>query len=103
MVVVALLIVVGGQAMLANGQVRMASLQHALTAEQSQHRENEAAVSLLEQPYRIVSTATNTLHLVHVAAIELPYVSLKKPLPTPNVTAAPAPPAVSTTTVPPTP
>ena len=41
MVVVALLAVVVGQAFLANGQVKLASLQHDLSVEQSAHRQAE--------------------------------------------------------------
>jgi hypothetical protein len=103
LVVAALLAVVVGQAMLANGQIRLAGVQHQLALEQSVHRQNEAAVSTLEQPYRIVSTATNSLHMVHAQPLQLPYVSLATPLPAPKVTPPPAPPAstTSSTTVPP--
>ncbi len=54
MVVVALLVVVGGQAMLANGQVRMARLDQQLQLAQSEHRQQELDVSKLETPSRIV-------------------------------------------------
>jgi type II secretory pathway pseudopilin PulG len=95
----ALLAVVVGQALLANGQVRLSALQHQLTLEQSAHRQAELAVSELETPARIVAAASGQLHMVHPSqVIELPYVSLATPLPTPNVTAAPAtpPPAAAT-------
>jgi hypothetical protein len=100
LVVCSLLVVVVGQAMLANGQVRMAGITHNLALEESTHRQNVAAVSVLEQPYRIVSTATNTLHMVHAPVLELPYVSLTTPLPTPTVTPAPATATSSTTAAP---
>src|SRR6185437_12724098 len=103
-VVGALLAVVVGQALLANGQVRLSSLQHALALEQSAHREGELAVAGLETPARIVAAATGQLQMVHPDnVVELPYVSLDTPLPTPKVTAAPGPPAsaASTTTTPP--
>jgi hypothetical protein len=90
LVVGSLLVVVVAQAMLANGQVRLAGIQHKLSLEASTHRQTEAAVSTLEQPYRIVSTATQVDHMVHAQVIELPYVSLTTPLPTPTVTPAPA-------------
>ena len=48
MVVVALLIVVGGQAMLANGQVRMARLDQQLKIAQSEHRQQELNVTRLK-------------------------------------------------------
>jgi hypothetical protein len=89
MVVVALLIVVGGQAMLANGQVRMARLDQQLQAAQSQHRERVVAVTKLETPSRIVGFATNQLHMIHPSTVtQLPSVSLRTPLPAPNVTPA---------------
>jgi hypothetical protein len=91
MVVAALLAVVVGQALLANGQVRLAALQHQLTLEQSAHRQAELAVSQLETPSRIVAAASGQLHMVRPASVvELPYVSLTVPLPTPKVTPAPA-------------
>ena len=95
MVVVALLAVVVGQALLANGQVNLSKLQHALTLEQSAHSQAELAVAQLETPSRIVAAATG-LGLVAQGSgglnlIELPYVSLSVPLPTPKVTPAPAP------------
>jgi hypothetical protein len=98
MIVVALLAVVVAQALLANGQVRMSTLQHQLSLEQSTHRQAELAVSQLETPARIVGAALGQ-GMTHPAVTELPYVSLSVPLPTPKVTPAPAaPPAPSTST-----
>jgi cell division protein FtsL len=97
LVVAALLTVVVAQALLANGQVRLSSLQHELSLEQSAHRQAELSVSELETPARIVGAATSRLKMVRPAAvIELPYVSLHSPLATPNVT--PAAPAANTST-----
>ena len=96
MVVVALLAVVVGQAILANGQVKMAGLQHELAVEQSAHRQAELADAKLETPTRIVAYATTQGHMVAATPIELPYVSLSVPLPTPKVTPAPAPPPPTT-------
>ncbi len=62
MVVVALLAVVVGQAVLANGQVKMAGLQHELSVEQSAHRQAELADAKLETPTRIVAYATTQEH-----------------------------------------
>jgi type II secretory pathway pseudopilin PulG len=91
-----LLAVVIGQALLANGQVRLSALQHQLTLEQSAHRQAELAVSQLETPSRIVAAASGQLHMVRPSqVIELPYVSLSTPLPTPKVTPAPPPPPPS--------
>jgi hypothetical protein len=89
MVVVALLIVVGGQAMLANGQVRMARIDQRLQIAQSEHRERVLEVTRLETPKRIVGSATGPLHMVQPSHVtQLPSVSLRTPLPTPNVTPA---------------
>jgi hypothetical protein len=86
-----LLAVVVAQAILANGQVKLAGLQHQLALEQSLHRQGELAVSQLETPSRIVGSASTQLHMVRPAGVtELPYVSLSVPLPTPKVTPGPA-------------
>jgi hypothetical protein len=96
MVVAALLAVVVGQALLANGQVNLSSLQQALTLEQSAHSQAELAVAQLETPSRIVAAAMRGGLVApsnqQSSLIELPYVSLSVPLPTPKVTPAPAPP-----------
>ena len=64
MVVVALLAVVVGQAILANGQVKMTGLQHELSVEQSAHRQAELADANLETPTRIVSYGMTQRHMV---------------------------------------
>lgn len=98
MVVTSLLAVVVAQALLANGQVRLSTLQHKLSLEQSTHRQAELSVSELETPSRIVSSATGQ-GMVHPASVvELPYVSLSVPVATPKVTPAPAVPPPSTST-----
>ena len=82
-----LLAVVVAHALLANGQVHLSALQHQLTLEQSSHRQAELAVSELETPSRIVAAASGQLHMVRpTQVVELPYVSLSTPLPTPKVT-----------------
>jgi cell division protein FtsL len=99
LVVGSLLAVVIGQAVLANDQVQMSALQQELSLEQSTHRQAEVRVAGLETPQRIVGDATKA-GMIHTAqVIELPYVSLKVAIATPNVT--PAPPATTTTTAPP--
>jgi len=99
LVVGSLLTVVIGQALLANDQVQMSALQQELSLEQSTHRQAELQVANLETPQRIVGDATQA-GLVHPPqVIELPYVSLKVAIATPNVTPAPAP--TTTTTTPP--
>ncbi len=91
LVVGSLLAAVVGQAVLANGQVRLSTLQHQLSLEQAAHRQSELSVATLETPARIVAAATNQLQMVHSDVSELPYVPLTVPLPTPKVTPAPAP------------
>jgi hypothetical protein len=100
MVVAALLAVVVAQAILANGQVRLSSLKSELSLEQSAHRQAELAVSSLETPPRIVSAAAKQGMVHPVTVIELPYVSLSVPVPTPKVTPAPAAPPATTTSTP---
>jgi hypothetical protein len=91
MVVAALLAVVVGQALLANGQVKLSALQQELTTEQSFHSQAELSVAQLETPPRIVAAAMRAGLVAQPSRIELPYVSLSVPLPTPKVTPAPAP------------
>jgi cell division protein FtsL len=100
MVVLALLVVVVGQAILADGQVRMTGLEQQLQAAQAQHSAQEQKVSNLETPSRIVRDATaNGKMTVPSHVTQLPYVPLNIPLATPNVTPAPGS-AVTTTTTP---
>jgi cell division protein FtsL len=100
MVVLALLVVVVGQAILADGQVRMTGLEQQLQAAQAQHSAQEQKVSNLETPSRIVRDATaggKMTRPTHVT--QLPYVPLNIPLATPTVTPAPGS-SVTTTTTP---
>ena len=90
MVVLSLLVVVLGQAMLANGQVRLTVAEQNLALAQGQHRQAELQVASLETPSRVISVALGSLHLVHPAGVtQLPYVALTKPIPAPTITAAP--------------
>jgi hypothetical protein len=99
LVVAALLAVVVGQALLANGQVRLSALQGQLSLEQAAHRQSELSVAQLETPARIVAAASIQLHLLDATNVtELPYVPLTVPLATPQVTPAPAPPPPPATT-----
>jgi hypothetical protein len=86
MVVVALLVVVVGQAMLASGQVRMARLDQQVLVAQAEHRQREINVSQLETPSRVARKASGLVHPGHVT--QLPSVSLQTPLPPPTVTPA---------------
>jgi hypothetical protein len=100
MVVGALLTVVIGQALLANGQVRMSQIQQQLVLEQAAHRQAELGVSTLETPSRIVGAAS-ARGMIHPSQVtELPYVSVAAPLATPKVTPAPVATTATTTTLP---
>jgi hypothetical protein len=99
MVVLALLVVVAGQAMVANGQVRMAGLEQRLQIAQGDHRQQLLTVAKLEVPSRIVKEAIGQQHMARPSHVmQLPYVSLLTPLATPNVTPAPAAPPATTAT-----
>jgi hypothetical protein len=97
MVVLSLLAVVLGQAMLANGQVRLTAVEQKLAAAQGLHRQKELQVAGLETPSRVISVALSSLHLVHPDGVEqLPYVPLTTPIATPTITPA----ATTPTTLP---
>jgi hypothetical protein len=95
----ALLIVVGGHAMLAAGQVRLSTVQQDLTQSQATYRKNEIATAQKETPARIVSEAESR-GMIHPTVVnQLPFVPLNVPLATPKVTPAPvAPPTTSAST-----
>lgn len=85
-VVGSLLMVVIGHSLLDAGQVRLAGVQSALTAEQARHRQEVVSVGALETPARIVTDARQTLHMVSAGQVkQLPFVPLDKPLPVPVV------------------
>ena len=86
MVVVALLIVVAGQAMLASGQVRMARLDQQVLIAQAEHRQQEVDLSQRETPARMMGAAKGLIRPTHVT--QVPSVSLHTPLPAPTVTPA---------------
>ena len=98
MVVLALLVVVVGQAVLANGQVRMTGLEQQLQAAQARHSEQVESVSKLETPARIVGDATSGGKMTRPSHVtQLPYVPLTTPIATPTVTPAPGSTATTTT------
>jgi hypothetical protein len=95
-VVMALMAVVVGQTLLANGQVRLSGVSQQVAAAQNVHRQMELSVSQLEMPTRIVPVAVGELHMVQPThLIQLPYVPLTTPLATPDVTAVPVAPTPS--------
>jgi hypothetical protein len=88
LVVVALLFVVGGQAMLANGQVRLTRLDQQLQNTQATHERQVQSVSQQETPARIVRDAMRQGMQQPAQVIQLPYTPLNVPLATANVTPA---------------
>jgi cell division protein FtsL len=88
--VVSLFAIVTGHAMLAQGQLRLGTLNNDLAREQSIHSATVLQVAALETPARISSEA-GSLHLVQPTQIlQLPSVSLAQPLPTLKVVPAAA-------------
>lgn len=95
LVVGSLMAVVVGHALLDQGQVRLATAQGSLAAAQLADHQATLKVSEGETPQRIVGEAIGQLHMVRPSqTVQLPYVPLDKPLPTPSV--AQAPPAGTT-------
>jgi len=91
MVVASLLAVVAGHAVQAESQIRLTSVQSAVSGAQNLQRQEVLAVSMLEAPSRIVGEAQKQLHMATPAqVIQLPSVPLGTPLPTPSVAPAPA-------------
>lgn len=91
LVVGTLLAVVVSHALLAQGQVRLATVQAQLTAAQQAQHQEIVAVATLEAPSRVVAQAEQSLHMAPPAQIvQLPYVPLNVPLPPPSVAPAPA-------------
>jgi len=89
-----LLLVVGGHAVLAEGQVRLSSVQSALASAQAANGQDALTLATLESPSRVVAEAKDQLHMVEAGQIAgLPYVPLGTALPTPTVSPAPASPA----------
>lgn len=78
---VSLVAVVVGHDLLAQGQLRLGSINTALTQEQAVHSATVLRVAALETPSRI-SAEASTLHLTQPAQVlQLPTVSLTTPLP----------------------
>jgi cell division protein FtsL len=89
--VVSLFAIVIGHTMLAQGQLRLGSLNDQLSKEQSIHSATVLQVAALETSARISSEA-GSLHLVQPTQIlQLPSVPLDKALPTLKISPAPAP------------
>ncbi len=87
----ALVVVVGGYGMLAQGQVRLQRVQGALAVAEAQHARDVLQASVLESPVRFEGVTGAAYHLVPATGVgELAAVNLQVPLPTPAVLPAPA-------------
>lgn len=88
LIAASLMCVVIGHALLAEGQMRLASVQSHLAQAQLTYRQDELKVARLETPARIAAGAI-AQHMVHPGQIQqLPYVSLNSPLPPPSLGSA---------------
>jgi len=84
-----LLAVVVGHALVAQEQVRLATVDAALTAAQLAHRHDVVSVAKLEDPARILREAETKLRMVTPGqVVQLPHVRLTTPLPSPALTPA---------------
>ncbi len=90
MVSASLFIVVIGHAELAQGQVRLANMEAAITAAQIVHRRDVLTIANLENPSRILREAEQSLHMAPPSQVlQLPHVSLGVPLANPHVAPVP--------------
>jgi hypothetical protein len=90
LVVGSLLAVVAGDAMLAQGQVRLSTTQAEVTAAVSAQKTLQSAVAEMSAPTRVVYQAENQLGMVAPAqVVDLPEVPLDVPLPTPQTAPLP--------------
>jgi hypothetical protein len=91
LVVGSLMTVVVGHSVLVAEQIRLTNVQAAITGAKNIQRQDVLSVSMLEAPTRIVADARSQLHMASPAeVVQLPYVALDTPLPTPDVTTPPA-------------
>ncbi len=84
-----LLFVVVGHAELAQGQMRLTSMQAEITSAQLLHQREVLALAKLENPSRILRVAEGTLHMAPPSQVhQLAHVPLGSPLPAPHVAAS---------------
>lgn len=105
MVVGALLMVVVGDAMVAQGQVRLAGLQAKIDGQAFIQKAAQTQVAELAAPDRVVAEAISQGLTAPAQVVDLPQVPLNVPLPVPDTSPLPAPPKpaapVATTPAPP--
>jgi hypothetical protein len=90
LIVASLLSVVVGDAMIAQGQVRLASTQNEVSAAITAQKTYQVAVAQKAAPPVVVAEAESQGLVAPSTVVDLPQVPLDVPLPVPN-TAAPAP------------
>ena len=106
MVVGSLLVVVVGDTMVAQGQVRLAKIQTAIAAQQATQKSMQTEVAQLAAPDRIVAQAVAHGLTAPAQVLNLPEVPLDVPLPMPDTSATtqaaptPATPTTPATTTP---
>jgi len=83
-VVASLLVVVIGDAMVAQGQVRMANTQMAIAAAQTNQKTMQVEVAGLSAAPRVVAEALADGSVAPASVQDLPYTSLSVPLPAPQ-------------------
>ena len=95
LVVGSLLVVVVGDTMVAQGQVRLAKIQLAIAAQQATQKSMQTEVAQLAAPDRIVAQAIAHGLTAPAQVVNLPEVPLTVPLPVPDTSPAGALPAVA--------
>jgi hypothetical protein len=84
-----LFLVVVAHAELTQGQVRLSTVEQAVTAAQTAHRQEVLALANLENPARILKEAEHSLHMAPPGSqAQVPYVPLGTPLHAPSVSSA---------------
>jgi hypothetical protein len=96
-VVASLLVVVIGDAMVAQGQVRISHIQMAIAADQASQKSTQVEVAELAAPDRVVAQGIADGQVANGSVTNLPQVPLDVPLPAPQ-TAPSAAAAISSTT-----
>lgn len=84
LVVGSLLAVVVGDAVVAQGQIRMTQTQQAITSATATEKAAQVAVAGMASPPVVVRTAEGLGLVAPTSIVELPAVPLNVPLPTPN-------------------
>jgi hypothetical protein len=90
-----LLVVVAGDALVAQGQVRLAKIQLAIATQQATQKSMQTQVAQLAAPDRVVAQGIALGLTAPAQVVDLPQVPLNVPLPVPDTAAAPVPATVA--------